>query len=122
MKFENTTRVLSLIKSEEGVSKAPFRNSYHDVDIFVDAIYWNIDDPLLTMGAVRGSSNQVAVLESFDFFKKERYRAMMGFQDTHPLISINDFTRESGKEDIRKETDTLPNNGYHGTVLNQREP
>jgi len=100
LKFENTTRVLSLIKSEEGLSKAPFRNSYHDVDIFVDAIYWNIDDPLLTMGAVRGSSNQVAVLESFDFFKKERYRAMMGIQDTHPLISINDFTKESGKEEF----------------------
>ncbi len=98
LKFEDKSRALSLIKSEEGVSKAPFRNSYHDVDIFVDAIYWNIDDPLLTMGAVRGSSNQIAVLESFDFFKKDRYRAMMGFQNTHPLISINDFTKESGKE------------------------
>lgn len=100
LKFENETRILSLIKTEEGVSEAPFSNSYHDVDIFVDAIYWNIDDPLLTMGAIRGSSNQQAVLESFDFFKKERYKAMMGFQDTHPLVSINDFTRYSGKQDF----------------------
>ncbi len=100
LKFENDTRILSLVKSEEGVSKAPFNNSYHDVDIFVDAIYWNIDDPLLTMGAIKGSSNQLAILESFDFFKKERYKAMMGFQDTHPLVSIQDFTKYSGKDEF----------------------
>jgi len=98
LKFENESRVLALIKSEEGVSKAPFNNTYHGVDIFVDAMYWNVDDPLLTMGAIKGSSNQVAVLESFDFFKKERYKAMMGFQNTHPLVQISDFSKAYGVE------------------------
>ena len=96
LKFENDSRVLSMLKSEEGLSKGPFLNTYHGVDIYVDAIYWNIDDPLLTMGAIKGSSNQLAVLESVDFFKKERYKAMMGFQDTHPLVKIKDFSKAYG--------------------------
>ncbi len=98
LKFENDTRILSLIKSEEGLSKGPFLNTYHGVDIYVDAIYWNIDDPLMTMGAVKGSSNQIAVLESTDFFKMERYKAMIGFQDVHPLVKIRDFSKAYGIE------------------------
>lgn len=98
LKYDEASRTLSMLRSEEGLSKGPFYNSYHDVDMFFGALYWRIDDPLMELGSLKGSSEQVATFESKDYYKKQRYDAMIGFGFTHPLVQIRDFTRQQGYE------------------------
>jgi hypothetical protein len=95
LKFDRKTRKLVLLRTDEGVSKSPYYNSYHDVDMFFEALYWNIDDPLIEMGSIIGSTQHMAAFESKDYYNDKRYDSMMGLANTHPLVEIRDYTRQS---------------------------
>lgn len=97
LKFDTRTRELALIRGEEGFQKAPFINSYHEVDMTVEALYWKIDQPLVELGAIKGSTQNSAQFESRSFYKLERYRDMMGLSMVHPLIELRDLSRELGR-------------------------
>lgn len=91
LSFDRKSRMLVLLRSEEGVSKAAFHNTYHDVDMYFEALYWNIDDPLMKMGALEGSTQHYAAFESTTYFKKKRYDSMMGISFNHPLYEIKEY-------------------------------
>jgi hypothetical protein len=96
--FDRKTRQLVLLRTEEGVSNSAFQNTYHDVEMYFEAIYWNIDDPLMKLGSLEGSTAHDASFESINYFKKKRYESMMGISFNHPLFEIKDFARASGQE------------------------
>ena len=96
LKFDRTSRKLVLLRSDEGLSKAPYSNTYHGMDMYFEALYWNIDDPLIEMGALVGSTQHLAAFESQDYYKKARYDGMMGIAMTHPLVEIRDYSRYAG--------------------------
>ncbi len=98
MKFDTRNRELVLLRGDEGFSKAPFINTYHEVDMTVEALYWKIDQPLIEFGGVQGSTQNAAQFESRTYYKMERYRSMMGLGSIHPLIEIRDFIRKSGRD------------------------
>lgn len=91
LSFDRKTRQLILLRTDEGVSKAPFQNTYHNVDMYFDALYWNLDDPLIKMGAFTGSTQRIGAFESNEYFKKKRYDTMSGISMTHPLYEIKKY-------------------------------
>lgn len=91
LSFDRKSRMLSLTRSEEGISKAPFINTYHNVDMYFEALSWNIDDPLIKMGAAQGSSQHYAAFESNTFFKKKRFESLMGLSSNNPLQEIRAY-------------------------------
>lgn len=93
LKFDRSDRKLTLLRSDEGLSKAPYKNTFHEVDMYFEALYWNIDDPLIELGSLVGSTQHIAAFESKDYYKKARYDGMMGIAMTHPLVEIRDYTR-----------------------------
>lgn len=97
LKFDTRSRELALLRSEEGFSKAPFINTYHEVDMTVEALYWKLDQPLIELGGVQGSTQNSAKFESRTYFNMDRYRSMMGLETLHPLIELRDYIRKSGR-------------------------
>lgn len=91
LSFDRKSRMLILLRSEEGLSKAAFHNTYHNIDMYFEALYWNIDDPLMKMGALDGSVQHYAAFESTNYFKKKRYDSMMGLSFNHPLFEIKEY-------------------------------
>lgn len=98
LSFDRKSRQLVLLRSEEGISKAPFQNTYHKLDMYFEALYWNIDDPLIKMGPFEGSTQPYAAFESNTYFKKKRYDSMSGISFKHPLYEIKEFVMKSGKQ------------------------
>lgn len=94
--FDRKTRLLTLLRSEEGVSNAPFQNTYHNVDMYIDAVYWNIDDPLIKLGPMDGSSQRFSSYESNSYYKRKRFEQMMGQSTRHPLYEIKEQTKACG--------------------------
>lgn len=91
LSFERKSRMLSLVRTEEGISKAPFINTYHNVDMYFESLSWNIDDPLIKMGAAQGSSQHYAAFESNTFFKKKRFESLMGLSSNNPLQEVRSY-------------------------------
>lgn len=93
MKFNRKDREVVLIRSDEGLSKGPYLNSFHEVTMRFEALYWKIDNPLIEMGSIMGSTQHFAQFESNTFFNEQRYDAMMGYGTVHPLIELREFIR-----------------------------
>ena len=53
MRFLRDKRTLSLIKKDEGLSKAPFYNTYHQLDMYFEVLTWKQGDPVVQMGTCR---------------------------------------------------------------------
>jgi hypothetical protein len=94
--FDRKSRLMTLLRSEEGISNAPFLNSYHNLDMYFDALYWNIDDPLIKMGPLNGGSQRYSSYESSNYYKKKRYDSMMGISTRHPLYELKEYTKACG--------------------------
>lgn len=96
LRFLREDRQLTLVRTDEGISKSPFFNSFHELDMYFEALYWKLDEPFITMGNLFGSSNTKAAFESKDYYKEARYYALQGIDPLNPLVRVRDFTKQAG--------------------------
>ncbi len=100
LNYDEKTRILTILKDEEGLSNGPFFDSYHNIDMYFETMSWKIDDPLIEIGAVRGSTQKYAAFESKDYYRKIRYDALMGLSFDHPLSRLRQYAAEIGSREF----------------------
>lgn len=96
LRYIKDEKLLTLVRSDEGISKSPFYNSFHKLEMYFEALYWNMKDPIMTMGNLFGSSNTKAAFESKDYYKEKRYYALQGIDPVNPLIRVRDLVKQAG--------------------------
>ncbi len=96
LRFQKDKKLLTIIKKDEGLGKAPFYNSYHLLDMYFEVLTWKQGDPLVQMGSLQGSTQNKASFESYEYFKEKRYMAMLGIDNVHPLVRLNDYSKQNG--------------------------
>ena len=97
VKYLSEDRMLSLIRPlNEGISM-PFFNSFHKMDIYAEAIYWKIDDPLMEIKNITGQSESRVVLESANLYSDERYQKIQGLADVSPLYTIKQYAEKNSR-------------------------
>lgn len=79
---------LSMARGNEGIAQAPFGNSYHKLDMYVDQIIWRRDDPNLDLVWHDQSSRKLARFESQDYFSERVYNDIQGLNRINPLVAI----------------------------------
>lgn len=100
MKFINSTRVLSLIRSDEGISKSPFMNSFHKVNMYFEELSWKIDDPKIDLKMLIGNTQEDAMFESANYFRSDSYDRIQGIDQVNPLIQMRDYVKKNGNSRI----------------------
>lgn len=98
MKFMTGTRMLSLVRTSDGISKSPFLNSFHKVDMYFEELSWKIDDPKIDLRMLVGNSSEDAMFESSNYFRSDRYDRIQGIDAMNPLIQMRDFVRKNNDE------------------------
>ena len=96
LRFLKDKKQLSLIKKDEGLSKGPFYDTFHDLDMYFEMLTWKQGDPLVQLGNLQGSSQTKASFESYNYFKDKRYTAMLGVDAVHPLVRLRDHQKKAG--------------------------
>ncbi len=84
-------RELALIRGGDGKNQSPCFDSYHNLDLFFDGLYWKIDDPIIDMKMISGAGESKAVFESSNFFRKNRFLKLQGLSETHPMFSVKQY-------------------------------
>ena len=74
LKYVNKDRMLTLTRNREAGLTSPFFNSFHQMDIYVDAIYWKVDDPIMELKMTTGAGESKMTMESTRLFTDERFR------------------------------------------------
>ncbi len=106
-------REIALIRGEEGKSKSPYFDSYHQIDMYFDGLYWKIDEPLINMKMISGEGESKATFESSNYFRKLRFLRLQGLSQVHPLFSVKEYslkhdTKIIYTEDFAKEMKLPP--------------
>lgn len=98
LRFRKDKQLLTIVKPDEGLSKAPFYDSFHELDMQFEELRWKIGDPVLEFGNLQGSSQTKITLESNNYFKRARYEAMLGTDAVHPLSRLREFSKKVGDD------------------------
>lgn len=96
MKFVVADRKLSLVRTSNGVSKSPFLNTFHKVDMYFEELTWKMEDPKIDLGMLVGNSQEDAMFESSNYFRTDRYDRIQGLDLVNPLIQLRDYVKKIG--------------------------
>jgi hypothetical protein len=92
--FIDSSRVV-IYRPEEGASQAPFYNSFHKVNMYVEQITWKTNEPTIILNTVIGSTLGEASFPSSDYYRQYLYDRLQGMEMVHPLIKIRNFVRDA---------------------------
>ena len=99
-RYDNKRRTMMIFRSEKDYGDAPFHDYYHGMDIFLEAMYWNIDHNILEFRRMEGvNPNSEGDLISVNYFRKVEFEKLRGLDGTHPMVRLEKFLKtNSGAE------------------------
>ena len=100
LKFNVEDRELALIRGDKGLTKTPYFDSYHKLDLYVESAYWKLDEQKVDMKMITGGGEGKALFESANFYDEFRYARLQMMDSVHPLVKIKQFA-------IQKDTNLL---------------
>lgn len=111
---------------KQGVSSAPFYDSYHKVEFYCDVLNWDINNPSIDVDML--NKDEAARFESVNYFRDIRYERIQGMLAYNPLqriklycekrnvngFSIEEYaaTYKSNMSDIRQQMILLNDYGF----------
>lgn len=89
--YISDTRQVNLFRTNNPVSKSPYFNSFHGLDMTFDYLSWNMNESKIILSRTRGSSLGTAQFESISFFNAEDFLHIMALDNYHPLNRLLKF-------------------------------
>lgn len=91
-RYDNKTRRMMFVRSEKDFGDGPFHDYFHGVDIFVEAMYWDIDDNQVDFWRMEGvNPTSEGDVVSVNYFRHDDFKRLQGFDASHPMIRIEKF-------------------------------
>ena len=91
--FNVPNRELSLLQTEDAMSKSPYYNSLHKVDMSFERLSWKIDEPTIRFTMSPGSAQGTATFQSENYFNASFFEWVQGMDEQNPLVLIQRFSR-----------------------------
>ncbi len=95
-RYLDKKRELHLIRSDEGIQKTLFNNTFHQVQMDVEFIKWKLESSQMELRMVEGTARGYAYFESSSYYREDYYYQLQGMELTHPFQHIVDFYRYNG--------------------------
>jgi hypothetical protein len=88
--FNSRKGLLKVTKGKEGLMRVPFSDDYHKLEIDVQQILWNLEEPFLDFDM--SDNNREAKVESSDFYREFIFEKVRGRMGSHPLTTLRKFS------------------------------
>ncbi|PKP51812.1 MAG: hypothetical protein CVT92_11820 [Bacteroidetes bacterium HGW-Bacteroidetes-1] len=99
-RFDEPSRRLLLTRSQQGIADGPFINSYHELDMYIEAVYWNIDEDEVQFKEMEGlGTTSRGWAESSNYFEVGEWQKLQGIDEFNPLDVLDDYIKKFGVED-----------------------
>ncbi len=90
--YTGRNNILDLVSTNETLSLSPIFDSYHKLDIYAQALQWNLKDSLILIRYREGVLKKApATFESNNFFKLENFIAPQRYDPINPLVYTYDY-------------------------------
>ena len=84
---------LEIKRGNTGIAQAPFSNSYHQLDMYIEQIVWDRSKVTLDFDFSFSSSQEqrIARFESKNFYDQRLYDLLQGQESVHPLVGLSKY-------------------------------
>ena len=104
MKYRDEDKELSMTKDERVVSVSPWFDSWHKIEIYCEAMFWNINDSKLKFEMLKGLTKESkAVFESSSYYSLSRYERLKGIDEFNPLDLLKKFSETNNSRSFTLE-------------------
>lgn len=86
-----TGRQVNLFRTNNPISKSPYFDSFHGLDMYFEYLSWNMNDSKIILSHARGAAMGQAEFESLSFYSNASFMHLMGLDDYHPLNRLLKF-------------------------------
>ncbi len=91
-RYDNKARRMMFFRSEKDFGDGPFHDYFHGVDIFVEGMYWDIDDNQVDFWRMEGvNPTSEGDVVSVNYFRHDDFKRLQGLDGSHPMIRIEKF-------------------------------
>ncbi|MCE5347720.1 MAG: hypothetical protein LLG13_15745 [Bacteroidales bacterium] len=87
------TRQVNLFRTNNPISKSPYFDSFHSIDMYFEYLSWNMDESKIILSRARGAALGHAEFESSSYFNSNYFLHLMGIDDYHPLDRLIKFAQ-----------------------------
>ncbi len=95
VRYSLANNELIMSRGEEGISQSPFFNTYHRLDMYSGAVYWKLNEDVMSFEDTKGlRSSSEALFESSDYFSGFRFDKLQGIDDINPAMLVSGYTRK----------------------------
>jgi hypothetical protein len=102
VRFDNSRRELSVLHPNLNAFKNPIHNSYHEIDMHVEAIYWTIDSVFMDFRMLRIPNNEgIGIFESKNFFSEQDMQLLMQQIDYNPFFLLRKMSEQFQSRTLR---------------------
>lgn len=91
--FNVPNRELSLLQTEDAMSKSPYFNSLQKIDMTVSRLSWKIDEPVIRFAMARGAAMGTANFQSENYYNASFFNWLQGMDEVNPLFLIKKFSQ-----------------------------
>jgi len=89
--YNPTTRQVNMFQANNPISKGPYFNSFHSMDMYFELLSWNMNESKIVMSKAIGAAQGRAEFESASFFNENNYLQLQGIDQYHPLVRLIRF-------------------------------
>ena len=96
--YQVEKKTVTLLRTDDGLEKSPYFNTYHKVDMYFEQLVWKIDEPKIDFNFLPNNTQGEAFFESQDFFNSNRLEAIRGQEQISPVQKMNEYYTSIGNQ------------------------
>lgn len=91
--YNNETKIVSFIRGSSPITQAPFINTYHQLNLYVEELYFDKRNNKLILGFNKSTSEaqRVARFESFQYYDEQLFQRIQGMSSVNPLTALFNY-------------------------------
>ncbi|MDR1951411.1 MAG: hypothetical protein LBP96_04180, partial [Bacteroidales bacterium] len=102
VRYDDTRRELSILHPSANAFTNPIYNSYHEIDMYVEAIYWSIDSRFIDFRMLKIPNNEgTGTFESKNFFSAGDMDELMQRIDYNPFVLLRRMSEQFHSKTLR---------------------
>jgi hypothetical protein len=96
VKYLDDLKTFRATRQTEGVGQQPFIDTYHALEVEVEAVEWVVGGPSVEFRRLTSDRPEAAAFRSLDCFEADVYDQMMGIDPIHPLAELATYMARRG--------------------------
>ncbi|HEY4650274.1 MAG TPA: hypothetical protein VIG72_02620, partial [Pontibacter sp.] len=100
MRYSKPLHRLVLTKDKGPYSRTPFYDTYHEMEIVAERVYWDLNTPNINFSVLNTKTIIPVQLESTNYYSNNRFQQLVGVATFHPLQALVAYAAKSKQNEF----------------------